>query len=206
MIVPRFDYFALHYLNFWLTHDRVFCDALNGGNEKEKLNGLASAAAFYRIARNLPKKYEERKGYKRFKPVLEIIDSQDSKGFIDTELVPAVLKIRDQISDQYGGRNALSLTTKFLWLKIKTPVIIYDRRARKAMNTKSGDLHEFYTQWKEGFHSHLEEIESACRSLKKVKDYYVNPVIATEDYVDSLVSQRWFKERVFDVYLWHLGG
>ena len=34
----------------------------------------------------------------------------------------------------------------------------------------------------------------------------MNPDVATPEYIDDMVAQVWFQERVFDMYLWHLGA
>src|SRR5438128_3308657 len=104
-----FKYCALYYLNQWISKDRGFCDALASQNELEQLSGLAHAAAFYRVARNLPERYDVGR---RYEPVLKIIRDQQGTLSADTVL-PRVKAVRDRISKEYGGRGVLSLTTRF---------------------------------------------------------------------------------------------
>ena len=198
-------YCALHYLNQWLAHDRIYCEALAGKGEAAKLKALKKAAGFYRVSRNLPEEYDTKQGYPRLKPVLDVLESQVPATFQGGELIPAILRVRDQISNRYGNRGVLSLTTKFLWLKVRSPIIIYDSKARKAVGTRDGDIEAYYSRWREKFSAQAKDIDAACDSLQQVLEYSVNPQLATACYVQGLTSHDWFKERVFDIYLWHLG-
>lgn len=62
MANKTFEYCSLHYLNQWLTYDMSYCQILTIGNKSENLTALKNAGVFYRIARNLPSEYDERKG------------------------------------------------------------------------------------------------------------------------------------------------
>ena len=200
-----FDFSALHYLNQWLTSDCRLCTMLSEGDERAKLKALSKAAAAYRVARNVPKKYDVCCGMPRFKPVLDIIDPLTQADFTG-DRVAAITSIRDRISARYGNRDVSSLTTKFLWLKLKSPIIIYDSQARNALGTKPGDLSDFYSAWESRFASNTHNIDAACRSLVNAKQYAIDTKLATEAYIGDIASQKWFKERVFDVHLWHVGG
>jgi hypothetical protein len=48
--------------------------------------------------------------------------------------------VKEKISDQYKGHGGLSLTPKFLWLKMKSPIIIFNSRAREALHAAPGDI------------------------------------------------------------------
>jgi len=205
MPTAGFKYCALHYLNQWISRDLTFCNALAGRDTEKKLKTLADAAAFYKIARNLPKKYEEAEGSQRYGPVLKIIESLNPANFQGEGLLPSIKKVRDEISGQYGGRDVLSLTTKFLWLKMKSPIIIYDSQARAALRAAPGEIDEYYSLWHEKFSGHEQQIRDACASLQDVHEYTENPAIATRQYIAETAVQPWFRERVFDAYLWHLG-
>ncbi len=201
-----FNYWALHYLNLWLSKDRKFCEALQGDDEAVKLQALTEAATFYRVARNLPRAHDVDNGIPRYKPVLEVIDALAPNTFLGTQLIPSIRGVMSQISERYGGRGVMSLTTKFLWLKMKSPIVIYDRQARNALGTNSGDIDAYYSRWREQFNLSCNEIDAACATLPRVHEYSVAPDLATPRYIEGIASQPWFKERVFDVYLWSLGS
>ncbi len=204
MATMTFEYCSLHYLNQWLSYDMGFCNALASNDKKKKLDALKKASAFYRIARNLPAKYEEKKGLARYEPVLEIIDVLTPRNFEDNP-VQEIRKIEKRISQIYG-RGVLSLTTKILWIKIKHPILIYDSRARIALKTKNGDLESYYVAWRDDFKVHQQEIAAACAKLPDLYKYSVNQDIGTNDYIKMISSELWFHERVFDIYLWNKGN
>jgi hypothetical protein len=194
----NFKYFSLAYLNQWLSKDRRYCDALSSGTTEKQLAALSSAAGFYRIARNLPKKYD--KG-PRYAVVLDALCSIPETPVSTTEIIPIIHRTRQTISREYGNKGVLSLTTKFMWLRMKHPVIIYDSQARRALGTKDGDLDAFYASWRQRFEDRRAEIAKACSTLPDVVDYCVDPS-AGRDYVAQITHQQWFQERVLDVQLW----
>ena len=202
----NFKYFALHYLNLWISYDREFSDALQGHDEAAKLKALADAAVFYKIARNLPTAFDE--GIGRYKPVLDVIEALDPKKFQEPGLIDAIEDVHNRISEQYGGRRVISLTTKFLWLKMKSPIIIYDRRASNALHITVRDIRDYrsyYAEWLRQFQLFSDEIDAACTSLSKAREYSAPNAPSSQD-VENIASQHWFKQRVFDVYLWEEGG
>ena len=199
-----FEYCSLHYLNQWLTYDRDYCLTLANGNESEKLATLKNAGGFYRVARNLPTEHEEKEGVVRYKPVLDIIDCLERSQF-EKNPVEEILKIAEKISGKYGGRNVLSLTTKFLWIKIKQPILIYDSQARIALGTKNGDLDAYYAKWRKEFESNKEEIVDVCSKLPDMNKYAINQEIGTKEVIKNISNELWFHERVFDIFLWSKG-
>jgi hypothetical protein len=140
----------------------------------------------------------------RYRPVLKIIDKVKLADF-SSDPVNVIEKIEGQISKAYGGRRVLSATTKFLWFKVRSPIIIYDSQVRKALQTPDGDLQCFYDIWRDKYNYHNKAIAQACASLSKVSRYACDQTLATPPYVQSISAESWFRQRVFDVYLWHKG-
>ena len=198
------EYFSLHYLDMWLRHDRLYHESMNNGTREEKLISIKKAATYYKVARNLPKEYDEDIGCARYEPIVRIIDKASTPDF-SGDIVKSIKKVQEKISRAYGGRGVLSITTKLLWLKIRDPIIIYDSQARKALNTEDGDLPGFYEAWRAKYCAHSEAIATVCAKLNRVSKYSCDQTIATPEYVQDISAQPWFQERVFDVYLWHEG-
>lgn len=205
MTIQTLEHCSLHYLNQWLTYDRGYCQALSSGDQETKLSALKSAGGFYRVARNLPREFDVKKGFARYQPVLEILDSVSKKQF-KGHPVDKILEIKSEISAKYGGRNVLSLTTKFLWLKIKQPILIYDSRARIAVGSNNGGLRAYYEEWHNAFRKHQNEIKKICTKLPDLHLYAVEQEVGTKKYIKEVSSQSWFHERVFDIYLWNKGN
>jgi hypothetical protein len=113
--------------------------------------------------------------------------------------VESIENVSRKISNKYGGHGSLSLTTKFLWLKMKSPIIIYDSRARNALGAAPDNLADFYARWRKKFDVCEQQIRDACTSLSELHKYTRVP----KTYIAKVTAHRWFRERVFDVYLWH---
>lgn len=198
------EYCSLHYLDMWLKHDRHYHESINNGTRQEKLAAIKKATTYYKVARNLPKKYDEDMDYERFEPIIKILDKVITSDFTNnTER--SIIRVQDKISKAYGDRSVLSITTKLLWLKIRNPIIVYDSQARTALNTPDGDLLLFYKAWRAKYNMHSKAIATVCAKLSNVAEYSYDQTIATPSYVKDISAQPWFQERVFDMYLWHEG-
>lgn len=204
MRASSLEYAALNFLNFWLIADRRLYIAVNDGSRAEKLAAIGEAAARFGIARNFRSAYDVDIGLARFVPVLDLLEGQRSEDFTDS-LTESVLAVRNQLSALYGGTNLLSATTKFLWLKLQTPIVIYDRQAREALGTRNGDLPAYYDAWFDRYAGLREEIETASLSLVEMGKYTCDPSLATPEFLSSLVREEWFLQRVFDIHLWNVG-
>ncbi|HUV79762.1 MAG TPA: hypothetical protein VMW40_02900 [Candidatus Bathyarchaeia archaeon] len=198
----KFEYCSLHYLNQWLSNDKRFVETLAGQSNDSKLEILKKAAVFYKVARNLPETGDTKKGMRRYQPVLDIIDkvTHPTK---ESEVINVVNGAQKAISDSYHKGKVLSLTTKFLWLKVRHPILIYDSRTKTAIEAETGNYEDFCIKWKEAYERNLKGIERACAKLYKMSNYTTNPMIATEDYIKKISEEQWFMDRVFDIYLWH---
>lgn len=179
MAIQTFEYCSLHYLNQWLTYDMDYCQALANGNKSEKLTALKKAGGFYRVARNFPSEYDEKKGLARYEPVLDIIDLLKPDQF-ENNPVKEILEIERRISEKYGNRSILSLSTKFLWIKIRQPILIYDSQARTALGTENGALDTFYEKWHIEFKVNQKEIVEACSKLPDMNKYTENQEVGTK--------------------------
>lgn len=202
MPVRTFDFCALQFLNQWLEKEAGYCNKLLSKDIDERLEALTAAAAHFRVARNLPTKYEKAKNLRRYEPVL---DALEDLGPVTSDNITNVLaNAHQRISSEYGQRNVLSLTSKFLWLKFKNPIRIYDRKARIALSTEEGDYPSFYHAFSKRYAECQEQIEQACANLVNVVSYSVQPSMNRWE-LESLVMSPWFRERVLDIYLWNQG-
>jgi hypothetical protein len=172
------------------------------------LSALERAGAFYGVARNLPTKFDVKKNVKRYQPVLEILDAVSKEQFNDDPVntVNRILEIEREISAKYGDKRVLSLTTKFLWLKIKEPILIYDSQARIAVGSKDGDLADYYNKWGKGFTKHQKQIEKVSSRLSELNLYAVDQEVGTKECINDVSSKTWFHKRIFDIYLWNKGN
>ena len=198
----EYDYCALQFLNQWMDKERHYCDAIASQDIEEQRQGLKSAAGYFKVARNLPKVFEEKQKCQRYDPVLDALNGVLL--LTQVNVTKIVDQVRQQISKEYGGRDVLSLTTKFLWLKFKAPVRIYDSQARAALGTPNGDYEKYITAFSERFTQSQVEIMNACNKLTSFVSYSVVPNIDASQ-LEKLVAEQWFQERVLDIYLWNEG-
>lgn len=205
MPIRTFDFCALQFLNQWLEKEADFCKSLASCDIVTQRQALGAAAAHFRVARNLPREYDSERGLQRYQPVLDALNLKNLEVINSNNVVKIVEDTRQCISSKYGQRNVLSLTTKFLWLKFKSPVRIYDHQARIALGTPDGDFSAFNNAFTEKYAVNKNQIEKACSKLVDMVSYTVQPNIQQEE-LKELLSSRWFKERVLDIYLWNKGN
>ena len=148
--------------------------------------------AFYQIARKFKLACEE--PGKRFAPVFKAVDAEQEVNNC-SEAIVAVERVRGKLTKAYG-EDLLVPATKVLWCKFKSPIVICDRLTiypfgfqRKGLRYK-----DFFDKWQEEFQKRQDEISNACDGL--------NPKTSEGK---KNISQRWFRERVFDRYLMLLG-
>lgn len=203
MPIRTFDFCALQFLNQWLDKESHYCELLASGDLEKQRHGLVKAGGHFRVARNLPKRFEPTNGLFRYQQVLDVLKEIEKVSLSNVNDI--VNNAQQRISKQYGGRSVLSLTTKFLWLKFKSPIRIYDSQARIALGTEQGDFVSFNEAFSARYADSEEQVIVACANLKNVRSYSVRPNM-TQMEVDKLVSEQWFRERVLDIYLWSQGS
>lgn len=104
-------------------------------------------------------------------------------------------------------KNAVSAASKFLWLRFKSPVVILDSRATKWLYEneysarRKPDYDSYRTAWLNAFHENEQHLETACNALSQVKPFSLASDMDDEAF-NNLITQHWFKERVFDKYIW----
>jgi hypothetical protein len=193
---------ALRYLNDWYQNDRGFLARLRRGNkDAARLKCINDIAKNYRVVRNFPSNGETN----RLEAALILLDAVPrplTKKNVDV----AVFSLADKFHKAYRGRN-ISAASKLLWFLHKSPVVIYDRQAVEGLNRlcgrKSGkrDYADFREDWLLHYSHHEDEIRSACAELGRVKDFSLAHAVPIAEF-NEVVGSGWFRERVFDKYLW----
>jgi hypothetical protein len=202
---PYLEYCSLHYLNQWLSTEKTLHLALQGNNRAEKLKALRKASVFFGVARNLPTRYEDERQAERLEPVLTILEKPEYNVVTEETLVQVVYAVRNEISRQYGNREVLSLTTKFLWLKHCDPLIIYDSNVRAALEVKEPDYKSFVAEWCLQYRKMQSAIKEACLKLPEMRRYVACGDAVSEQDIIELSKQSWFHRRVFDIFQWYRG-
>lgn len=217
--MENFKFFALAYLNDWWQYDRNFVIALSPGQSREtRVYWLSEAANYYQVNRRFsekdwPGKQWKGKEWLRFGPVLDLLDAitKGSGALTESNVVQTVQTLAEKLGSPSSGNVEISAASKFLWIRHKTPAVIYDDRAYKCLTQrlgckipvkdwkKSGYKH-YRAEWIKEFDKREESIRLACAELVRLKDF--SPDDETEENLESTVTSRWFFERVFDKFIW----
>ncbi|MGB0713421.1 MAG: hypothetical protein ACPGUC_07655, partial [Gammaproteobacteria bacterium] len=75
MTKQTFDYCALQFLNQWLWKEEAYCKLLASSEVESQRESLIAAGGHFRVARNLPKKFEEANNLSRYQPVLDALNN-----------------------------------------------------------------------------------------------------------------------------------
>lgn len=107
------------------------------------------------------------------------------------------------------NKNNLSAASKLLWLTFRSPYIICDRRAVAGLKVlkptfKNKDYADYFGIWKMTYAEHETDLISAAQQLPKLQPFF-GSWGETQESLALVAKQRWFLERVFDIYLWELG-
>ena len=203
--VINYNYFAINYLDDWCDADRRFVDGLCFSRTgDERLACLWKAAKYYKVTRTLPVINEER----RLGRALEAIDAINNQ--ITEETVGTVVCDLERTFKRVYGKNALSAASKFLWIRHRSPVVIYDGQACTTLKRLGAKFnHAAYTsyrrEWLTHFAMHEPAIRAACAELHRVKFFSLARDMS-DDEVAAITAERWFHERVFDKFLWQTGA
>jgi hypothetical protein len=146
--------------------------------------------------------YDVGVGLPRLKPVLDTLDRVPPESVTDTTLRSVVGELRLEIGRAYGGRDLLSAATKFLWLRHRDVLVIYDSQARSALDAPSGDYGNYLKLWRSEYSRVKPNVIYACERLLQARQ--LEDLVRGE--VNAHAASEWFRRRVFDVYLWEKGG
>ncbi len=105
--------------------------------------------------------------------------------------------LAEQAGRIYKKGQPRSAASKILWMFDRDHVLIMDSRARKAFDRMRGegvtalnqdDYLGFCERWNDGYKNCKTDIKKACEDLPQD------------------VQVEWFRRRVFDKWLWSIGG
>jgi len=201
--MDNLKFFALAYLNDWWQYDRNFVAGLcPSQSRKIRLQRLNEAATYYQVIRRFPKKKD---GAERLGKVLDLLDAalEGLSALTQYNVDVAVRTLAEKFNEAYEQGIEISAASKFLWIRHKTPVVIYDARAYtclERLGSKIGTGYADYRgEWLKQFDQREEVIRSACAELVRVRD--CSPDDETDESFQSTIASRWFCERVFDKFL-----
>jgi len=170
---------------------------------RPELEDIREALRHFQIARNFAKV----KDGDRVRAIRSALLKCRHRGSLSP--VENVERLAEAFKQADFQRN-ISAASKLLWLSARAPYKIYDERAWNALKSlnakpgKKGDYAEYCKSWRGEFRAHREQIESAISKLTALQSFLPAPQ-PTSRRIGALVNNQWFKERVFDIYLWERG-
>lgn len=208
-ISENFKSFALLYLNDWYEKDRGFINELSSITKEVRLRNLHDAAQYYGVKRNFGG--VKRKGLDAAFTLLE--NAAQTVACQSQSVVAVVSQLAKDFESEYpreDGKEKVSAASKFLWLRCQSPVVIRDDNAFACLKAAScgtlpeGDYGAYWREWRRQFSKRKARIRSACTQLIGVKEFSLAHDMTNEELA-LVVGKRWFRERVFDKFLWWNG-
>ena len=198
MNVP-YEYCVYRYLELWERAEKPLYRAMSGVHSAAQIR---DALKYYKVARNFRGLKEEGVAENISKKLLEI-DGYEGSYSDKVEKLAESFKV---ISGQYN----LSAASKLLWLRNRSPYLIYDSRAVTALNRlgkklKNADYSSYCEAWLGEYEKQRDEITLAAHGLVDLPRKYTAAFTLTDDALIEIVHSKWFIERVFDIYLWEIG-
>jgi hypothetical protein len=198
MNIP-YEYCAYRYLELWERAEKPLYRAISGVHSAAQIK---DALKYYKVARNFKGLKEDSVAENISKKLLEIDECKGS--YLDK-----VGKLAESFKVSCGQYN-LSAASKLLWLRNRSPYLIYDSRAVTALNRlgnklKNADYTLYCEAWLREYEKQRDEISAAARGLVALPRKYTAAFTLTDDELIEIVHSKWFIERVFDIYLWEIG-
>jgi hypothetical protein len=210
----NFKFFALAYLNDWWQYDGRFVGGLRP-HQGSRRQCLVDAATYYQVIRSFTVKGD---AYQRLDNALNKLDGVIiavlanvnniiTPANVDTTVTTLATSLGSIYKKNGKPQKLVSAASKFLWICRRNPVVIFDDRAKTcltAMNAMPGTNYKSYwNAWQLEFPKYETRIQAACLALTSTKNFAPNSPAKMR--LNSIVQRRWFRERVFDKFLWWNG-
>ena len=116
------------------------------------------------------------------------------------DVVEMVCEFARALGDRYGALP-LSAASKFLWVRFRSPVVVYDMLVSDGLHLRYGYKYDgypnYYKIWTTSYRENEERIREACNELNAIKKFTLASEVPQKD-LSELISRQWFMERVFD--------
>lgn len=190
-----FDYYAMRYLLLWHQSESAMVEGF-ASNPTATLRRVMHS---FRVARSFAGLADEQRAKFIVGAVLSMKSDLPAKN---------VSGLAKKFEKEFERRN-LSAASKLLWIRHRSPYLVYDSRALRALKryplkVKSADYASYEMAWRSAYEKHKTEINKSADGLVSLQPY-VKHWHPTKDSLRRLVREPWFKERVFDIALWENG-
>lgn len=193
---------SLKYLLLWYQKERGIHTQMS---KKPSPDGLRKAMSHFRVARSFKGLGEDVIAQRILDAVRKAGDASSSSPAERVEQLASAFLEDDDIN-----KSNLSAATKLLWLTYRRPYVIYDARAVLALKKivpkfAERNYAEYASAWQSAYRKRKGEIALAAAQLPALHPYF-SAWRESATSIERLVQKPWFLERIFDIYLWELGG
>lgn len=212
-MLTNFKFFALAYLGDWWQYDERFVTGLRPQRTFRR-ECLVDAGTYYQVIRSFSKKWDASQRLDNALNELDAVLSSVNNVITPANVHQTVTDLARRLGSIYKKKNKpqnlVSAASKFLWICRRTPVVIYDDRAKTCltrMNATPGTTYKnYWDAWQLEFPKYHTRIQSACLALSQsgIKNFAPNG--PAKKRLNPVVRKRWFHERVFDKFLWWNGA
>ena len=195
-----FEFCALRFLLQWERSEKGFHRQMKGPPD---IVQLRKALRYFQVARN----FKGLKNDSKAISIVEALTSVDSREDYSTE--DKVEQLAHCFKAEFNQFN-LSAASKLLWLRHRKPYIIFDSRAVIALKNMDSSFDkksysEYCQAWRKQYLVHQPAIKAASAKLIEIRSF-LPAWHVDEEAMLKLTKQPWFLERVFDIFLWEVGG
>lgn len=191
-----YEYLVMKFANQWTTREQILHQELS--QKTISTESVAKALHYFQVARTFDGLKNEDNRTLIVKNLLE-----HSKYLTKNNFHEKVQELAESFKEQFGKTN-LSAASKLLWLRKKSPVLIFDKWAKLALESleqkKIGGYSDYSEVWNRNYYLHQNKIKDAAANFINVRQYSALWDKSTSECQDIVLSD-WFLERVFDMYL-----
>lgn len=199
MDIP-YEFCALRFLIQWERSEKALSSAMQ---HAPTIDAIRKSLKYFQVARNFPGLKED----SQTKIILKAIASVDAKQQLTFD--EKVDRLAHLFLRDFGQFN-LSAASKLFWLKHRSPYIIFDSRAVNALKGFGHKLNkrsyaEYCDAWRKEYKTRHSDLKAASSRLIQMRSFLPAWHVDAKE-MSATISDPWFIERVFDIYLWEVGG
>ena len=198
-----FGYCAARFLRQWEMREETLYTAISSTQREDS---IINALAYFQVSRNFANLRKNQENVKKILSALNEVKCDERF----PSACEKVMELSERFKNEFGKFN-LSAATKLLWLSYRSPYVIHDKRAVTALNRKfqlkfdSRSYSEYASAWRTEYAKAEGGIVKAIANLPTGRAFMPKTSLTDID-LKKLAKQSWFKERVFDIFLWEVGG
>lgn len=195
----------------WCEKERTIAKAL--GRDPSRTE-VGDALTYFRVSRSFAGIRDENRQYTAVVDEIrrKLRDAKASKSRPGEEVMALAEDLKSVGAGKRNHQKKTSAASKLLWFCNQKRYIIYDQRAWRTLKTKLGynklrerDYAAYFDAWETSFKRYRDEIDKGMKLYQNHASLYPR-VCDAGVLIEKLAEQRWFQKRVFDIFLYELGG